>query len=520
MSRSLPRNARVLALAAAVVVVAINAVVPSASTQLATGPADLATVDAWLDAQRRDAGIPGAAIVVVRDGRVVHTAGFGQADASGRRVTAETPFVLGSVSKSMTALAVAQLAESAQVDLDAPVRTYLPEFTLADPTASAAVTVRQLLVQTSGIPTAAGIAPLQTHATSLAARVRDLATVAPVSPPGSTYHYSNANYLVLGRLIEVVSGKPYAQYLEAHVFGPLGMRHSTADRSTPQAAGLVAAHRLFFGLPGPDLSPLDRPDLAPSGFVSSTAGDLGLFLAALLDPAGAGGGRVGTASTVSALLVGEAPTGVGDERYAMGWADSTMFGERVVAHAGSTTDMASYVALVPARHLAIAVLLNAQSPLYELLHKPELIGTGALAQLLGTEAPGTIENLYPAVDGLFLVIVVVLVVGLMRLVRRTVATARGDLAIATPASVPSRTRRFLSLTIRGYLDVVIPLGVLFTVPTLLGAGWPVLIRTDLGVVFATIGLLRLADGVIRATGKAWTVRTARPGRTAAGLSLG
>ena len=78
----------------------------------------------------------------------------------------------------------------------------------------------------------------------------------------------------------------------------------------------------------------------------------------------------------------------------------------------------------------------------------------------------------------------------------------------------------VAIAIRGYLDVVIPLGVLFTVPTLLGAGWPVLIRTDLGVVFATIGLLRLADGVIRATGKAWTVRTARPGRTAAGLSLG
>src|SRR5947208_2606318 len=82
---------------------------PSSSTPLRTGPADLATIDAWFDAQRQDAGIPGAAIVVVRDGVVVHTAGFGTADATGRPITPETPFVLGSVSKSMTAFAVAQL---------------------------------------------------------------------------------------------------------------------------------------------------------------------------------------------------------------------------------------------------------------------------------------------------------------------------------------------------------------------------------------------------------------------------
>ena len=197
---------RILIIAAAVVVVAANVLIRTPATPVAGGPAADAAIDAWFDAERRDAGIPGAAVVVVRNG-LVHASGFGTADAAGRPVDAQTPFLLGSVSKGITALAVSQLAERGAVDLDAPVRRYLPEFALADASASDEITVRQLLDQTSGIPTSAGVAPLSEPASSLDARVRELAAVAPVSAPGAAYHYSNANYVVLGRLVEVVSGQ-------------------------------------------------------------------------------------------------------------------------------------------------------------------------------------------------------------------------------------------------------------------------------------------------------------------------
>src|SRR5690606_38535877 len=105
--------------------------------------------------QMRAAGVPGAAVAVVRGGRTVHVRGFGEA-TPGVPVTPQTAFQLASVSKSFTALAVMQLVEDGKVDLDAPVRAYLPWFRLADEGAAAAVTVRHLLSHTSGLSTRSG----------------------------------------------------------------------------------------------------------------------------------------------------------------------------------------------------------------------------------------------------------------------------------------------------------------------------------------------------------------------------
>ncbi len=108
-------------------------------------------VDACLAAQVRADRTPGLAVGIVQNGEVVHTAGFGFADRAGAPVTPQTPFVIGSISKGFTALAVLQLAEAGRLDLDAPVQTYLPWFTLADPQAAARITLRHLLNQNSGL---------------------------------------------------------------------------------------------------------------------------------------------------------------------------------------------------------------------------------------------------------------------------------------------------------------------------------------------------------------------------------
>ena len=118
----------------------------------------------------RDTGIPGGAVAIVRDGHVSTTQGFGTADATGRPVAATTPFTIGSLSKSITATAVMQLVERGSVALDTPVQHYVPDFRLADANAAAAITVRQLLVQTSGLPSSAGQRPLSQPSTDLAAR--------------------------------------------------------------------------------------------------------------------------------------------------------------------------------------------------------------------------------------------------------------------------------------------------------------------------------------------------------------
>ena len=194
---------------------------PSSGGARPTGPASITELDAWFDRQMGDAAIPGAAMVVVRDGQVVDVHTYGVADDRGRRITGSTPFMIGSLTKSMTALAVMQLVQAGRLSLDAQLADVLPDFALADPEATRSITIRDLLDQTSGLSTVAGLRPLSTPVTSLAARIDELHQVAPVSAPGAAYHYSNANYLVLGRIVEVVSGIDFSTYLRTHVFEPL-----------------------------------------------------------------------------------------------------------------------------------------------------------------------------------------------------------------------------------------------------------------------------------------------------------
>ena len=108
---------------------------------------------AWLDAEVADAGYPGASVAIVRDGRLERVHVIGQADATGRPVTPDTPFVIGSLSKSLTSLAILRLVDSGAVDLDAPSRDVLPGFRTAAVDGHAApITIRQALDQTSGLP--------------------------------------------------------------------------------------------------------------------------------------------------------------------------------------------------------------------------------------------------------------------------------------------------------------------------------------------------------------------------------
>src|SRR5690349_14806810 len=101
----------------------------------------------------RELRVPGLAVAIVQGEQIVHLKGFGFADGAAQPVTPQTPFIIGSTTKSFTALAVMQLVEAGKIELDAPIQRYLPSFHLADPDASARIIVRDLLHQTSGIPT-------------------------------------------------------------------------------------------------------------------------------------------------------------------------------------------------------------------------------------------------------------------------------------------------------------------------------------------------------------------------------
>ncbi|MGW8226820.1 MAG: serine hydrolase domain-containing protein, partial [Anaerolineales bacterium] len=124
----------------------------AASPRSASRKNSFEAVDAYLESQMQRLHIPGATLAIVEGDKIVHMRGFGRARPSGEMPTAQTPFFIGSLTKSITALAVMQLVEAGKVDLDAPVQRYLPWFRVADPQASTQITVRHLLNQTSGLP--------------------------------------------------------------------------------------------------------------------------------------------------------------------------------------------------------------------------------------------------------------------------------------------------------------------------------------------------------------------------------
>ena len=189
---------RFLAVLALALSVASHADVPQAS------------IEDVIDGEMPASGVPGLAYAVVADGEIasVGARGFVRIGGDGR-VTPDTPFLTGSISKSFTALAVMQLVEAGEVDLDAEVAQYLDGFSGRP---AGAITIRQLLSHTSGFSTVQGNAS-HTDATSgtdeLARQVDGLAEVNPAYEPGERWEYSNTNYEILGRVIEVVSGQEY-----------------------------------------------------------------------------------------------------------------------------------------------------------------------------------------------------------------------------------------------------------------------------------------------------------------------
>jgi len=345
-------------------------VAPPAARAAGSGGDDArlaAAVDAYVQAERRLARIPGVAVGVCTPDRVRLLRGWGTADATGDPVTPDTRFMIGSVAKTFTALAVMTLVEAGRVDLDAPVVRWVPGFRVADPVASARVTVRQLLNHTSGLPGSAGFLRVdeEDRGEGATARFLDaLAGVRLVSAPGAAFHYSNANYVVLGEVVRAASGVPYGRFLAARVFGPLGMARTAASAAWLAPPDGAQGHQYWAGVPLPAIAmPFNRA-YVPVGLQVSTARDLLRYAQELLR-AGAGAGRLVSAETVRRLQTPTVAMPETRERYALGWVVRDITGVRVVSHVGVLPQYRASVILVPEGPWAVVALMNASTALLD-----------------------------------------------------------------------------------------------------------------------------------------------------------
>ena len=276
---------------------------------------------------------PGAAVVVVRDGVVVHSKAYGLANVEqGLANTPRTKFRLASVSKSFTALLVLQLVEQGRVSLDDPLGKYVPGIAGGD-----VMTIRHLLSHTAGMPDFMSF--------------EEAAKLPRESAPGERLNYSNLGFQALGRVVEKVTGKSYEPRLREAILDPLGMKDSGGGWPPGPPGGCATGYLFDPASGGVVLAETSNADPA-SGGLYSTAEDMGRWVKGLVD------GRIVSAATLEKAW---SPVTLNDGRrgaYGYGFMLAPYRGLREVAHGGDISGFNTYFAIYPTEKLAVVVLSN------------------------------------------------------------------------------------------------------------------------------------------------------------------
>jgi proline-specific peptidase len=383
-------------------------------------------IDDYIEREMRRLRIPGVSLAIVEGDEITHLRGFGRAKPGGEPPTPTTPFFIGSLTKSFTAVAVMQLDEAGKIELDAPIQRYLPWFRVADPAASAQMTVRHLLNQTSGLPESSGeVSPtdLDDLPDATERQARALAFLELTRPVGAACEYSNMNYNLLGLIVEAASGQSYADYVQELIFTPLGMSHTYTSQTSARQNGLAMGHRYWFATPiaAPNMH-IPGSWLASGGLIS-TAEDMARYLIMNLKGGCYGRARVLSAEGIDAMHCGTAEfrkMGISAGKYGMGWFDGEIGQTRVVWHSGTMPDFGAYAALFPAKGMGVVLLFNACHWWFN----PVLteLGMGAAALLAGEQyKPTPFSTLVPwMLRGQLLIPVLQIVdsIAILRLLRR------------------------------------------------------------------------------------------------------
>jgi CubicO group peptidase (beta-lactamase class C family) len=462
---------------------------PTAAHKMGTNAApDFARIDAYVKTQMQNARIPGLALGIIHGDQVVHLQGFGAADSTGRAVTSQTPFLLGSTTKSFTALATMQLVEAGKIALDAPVQRYLPWFRMDDPVASAHITVRHVLNQVSGISTSVGLRVFTDSPTETPEQyVRNLGTVTLTKPVGTTFQYSNANYVILGLIVQVVSGAPYETYLQQHILTPLQMKQSFVSQEQARGAGLAQGHQSWFGVPAPIDLPSNRAAFA-AGYLMSSAEDMSHYLIAQSN-----GGRYKGASILSPQGIATMHTFAPGFPYAMGWGNFSQNGETILYHNGDTLDSHSELFIAPEQHWAIVLLVNEGDGIgavFPLVINRAVIGKQIVRLLEGQALAPTgwsTNTYYLVIDGVLALLF--------------------TLVLANALRLPHWYKKFqhslryrpVRMSVRLLSELLLPALILISLPALGGYSWQfiVLAVPDLGWwILVTLSLL-LITGLLR-----------------------
>jgi CubicO group peptidase (beta-lactamase class C family) len=328
--------------------------------------------------------VPGAALALIKGGRIVLEKGYGFRDlATHAPVTTATLFNIGSISKSFTALGTAQLVDQHHVDLDTPVIRYIPELRLSDPRAAQAVTLRRLLSHTSGLPADAqwprDVPPTRQGIVS------EFATMPITAPPGTRFQYCSRCVVLAAYVLERITGKSWEGYTRAHIFVPLGMTTASfgllgleqaPDRAEPYR------HKTVLGeVPVPWGRLQYLQPLGPAGGIDANVDEMARYALLQLGDGTIFGHRVLSVSMMAELRRPEITVGADwttaapmqNLHYALGWFTGDVHGIHLVYHNGANPGFRAAIFLVPAASAGVVILTNGESGLFNEVAAPSLL---------------------------------------------------------------------------------------------------------------------------------------------------
>jgi CubicO group peptidase (beta-lactamase class C family) len=326
--------------------------------------------------------VPGVAVGILHDGEMA-AAGFGVTNLDHPLpVTDRTLFQIGSITKTFVGTAIMRLVEKGKLDLDATVRTYIPEFKVADETASAMATLRHLLTHTGGW---AGDFFHNTGGgdDALARYVADMADLPQLAPMGTVFSYNNAGFSVAGYIIELATGKIFQAALQDLVLEPLGLERSFLEPGDVMTHRFVVGHTL--GEDGLEVArpwPLERSGYPQGGIVCDVRDLLCYARFHLGDGRAEDGTQVLSPESISQMQSPQV-TVWGSEARGLAWGIEEVGGAQEISHGGGTNGQITWLALIPERDFALAVLTNAEEggPVTEEVHR------WILKEFLGLEDP-------------------------------------------------------------------------------------------------------------------------------------
>jgi CubicO group peptidase (beta-lactamase class C family) len=332
--------------------------------------------DAYVAQVLKTFSVPGAAVAIVKDGKVVLAKGYGvRRLGEPTPVDAQTQFGIASNTKLFTASSLAMLVEAGKLEWDAPVIRYLPWFAMYDPFVTRELTVRDLLVHRSGLGLGAGDLlwwpPSTYDRKEIARRLR---YIKPATSFRSAYAYDNVLYLVAGEIIEAVSGQSWEDFVRTHILRPVGMSHSDVYHSAAGHPGNVATPHAEVNDTVRPVAPFLSDNTNPAGGVVSGAEDIAKWLIVQLDSGRvAGGGRLFSPASTKQLWrevtpepIGEPVPGLEQLRpsfygYALGIETRDYRGKQMLTHTGGLPGYLSRLAMIPELRLGVAVLTNQES---------------------------------------------------------------------------------------------------------------------------------------------------------------